>query len=252
MIQLHRFARRHALYASALLGVAASALFAARVAQTGSLVFLFLPFNLALGWIPLLFALAHVAADRLGSRALSAGLVLPWLLFLPNSVYLVTDLVHLRSRPGVPHVFDSTLCALFAGAGVLAGVSALSMVEESFRARHGAPRTAVALVFTLFLNGLGVYIGRYLRWNSWDVLRDPAGILVDVWTRMIQPSPHLWTTTAVYALLLGICWVAFVTVRGPALLVSKNPLAQSRHKRYAPKTIPEGHGSGHLLEGRSR
>ncbi|MCB9676100.1 MAG: DUF1361 domain-containing protein [Alphaproteobacteria bacterium] len=216
MNEMHDFARRHALYATLLLGVAAIATYAGRVVHTDSWTFLFLPRNLFLGWIPVLAALGVAAASR-SARAAMLPLVLLWLVFLPNSVYLLTDLVHLRSRPGVPHVYDSTMCGAFAGAGVVAGVSALSIVEEACRRVWGARWTWAMIVPTLFLNGLGVWIGRYQRWNSWDLASDPLGVVRDVWTPLVaEPSLHLWAISLTYAAVLGVSWLAFVSLRPPA------------------------------------
>jgi uncharacterized membrane protein len=160
-------------------------------------------------------ALAVAVAARGRGRVLVLPLILVWLVFLPNSVYLLTDLVHLRSRPGVPHVYDSTMCGAFAGAGVLAGVSSLSIVEEVVRRTWGRLVTAVAFLPALLLNGLGVWIGRYQRWNSWDLATEPATIVRDVWIPMSEPSTHLWAITLTYAAVLGVSWLAFVSVRPP-------------------------------------
>ncbi|MEZ4318919.1 MAG: DUF1361 domain-containing protein [Myxococcota bacterium] len=213
MNDLHCFARRHALYATLLLGAAAVASYGVRVAYTDSWTFLFLPRNLALGWIPVAVALLVAAASRAGQGWLVAPLTGLWLLFLPNSVYLLTDLIHLRSRPDIPHVWDSTMCGAFAGAGIVAGVSALSIVEEAVGRHLGVLWTRLALGPVFLLTGLGVWLGRYERWNSWDIARDPLGIALDVLRPMLQPSTHLWGITLTYAAVLAISWLALVSVR---------------------------------------
>lgn len=217
MTQLIAFARRHALFASLLVSSAALLLVAVRIGLTGSELFVFLPRNLMLGWLPVWFALGLAAAVRLPLRWLTGPVfAVLWLLFLPNSIYLLTDLIHIRARAGVPHVYDGTMVGLFAAAGVLAGLSALSVFHEVVSERLGAVAAWSLLVPLFPLCGLGVWMGRYERWNSWDAFSRPSEVFWAVAEPALHLSPVLWTTTSTYAVVFAVSWLAFCTVRQPA------------------------------------
>ncbi|HEX9050885.1 MAG TPA: DUF1361 domain-containing protein [Anaeromyxobacter sp.] len=136
----------------------------------------YLAWNLALAWVPWVAArLAARARSRLGSAAAAAV----WLLFLPNAPYLVTDLVHLRPDPPVPASFDVLLFASFALAGCALAWGSLDAVHARLAPAVGRARAALAIAAVLLLTGFGVYLGRFERWNSWDLLARPRGVLAD-------------------------------------------------------------------------
>lgn len=136
--------------------------------------FPYLPYNLVLAWIPWLLGLAAARA-RSGVGSLA---VLPlWLLFLPNAPYLATDLLHLRPRPPVPVWFDALLYGAFAIAGSALGWTSLSMVRERAAALVGEVRAELAAMAVSLLAGFGIYLGRFGRWNSWDLWERPRALL---------------------------------------------------------------------------
>ncbi len=127
--------------------------------------------NLVLAWIP--WVLGAVAVRARSRRALALQLV-PWLLFFPNAPYLVTDLLHLERQWPVPHWYDVLLYGSFAVTGCVLAWTSLSMVRERLGRELGAVRAELALLGIALLAGFGVYLGRFERWNSWDVLGRPA------------------------------------------------------------------------------
>jgi uncharacterized membrane protein len=98
---------------------------------TGSISHRFLVWNLALAWIPLGAALL---AERWAERRLRlvvAGAI--WLIFFPNSPYLVTDLIHLRVDAQVPIWYDALLYVSFGFAGIMLGNASLYLVQSAVR-----------------------------------------------------------------------------------------------------------------------
>ena len=96
-----------------------------------------------------------------------------WLLFLPNAFYIMTDFIHLAQRPYIPIWYDAGLLAITAWTGIFLAVVSLHTVQSIVQAYLG---TVVSWGFALLvigLSGYGVYMGRFLRWNSWDMLADP-------------------------------------------------------------------------------
>jgi uncharacterized membrane protein len=140
--------------------------------------------NLVLAWIPVGLAfgfdwLARRPAPRPG-HLWACGLA--WLFFFPNSSYIVTDLVHFKKwgQDGIPKWFDLLLINAHAFCGVFLGSLALYIVTGCVRQRFGSRASAVFAVGVLALGAFGIYLGRFLRLNSWDVLVRPFKLLTDV------------------------------------------------------------------------
>jgi uncharacterized membrane protein len=208
-----------ALAAVLLLSSAAGlALLAFRYYYSGTAGYAFMPWNLFLAWLPLCFALAMTALRHASlKRAPMLGLGLLWLLFFPNAPYLLTEFVHLDpqyavyERPvralaqlsphrDVPVWFDALLILTFAWNGLLLGFVSLHLVQHAVRERLGAAWGWATVVAVLCLSGFGVSLGRFERWNSWDLFSRPATLLADVAARVLNPIDHIRTTGVTLAL----------------------------------------------------
>lgn len=140
------------------------------------LPFLFLVWNLCLAWIPWQISRQ---LGKAGPLMFWAGFVV-WLLFLPNAPYLVTDLIHLRHRAPIPLWYDALVFFLFAVAGWVLGSYSLAQMDRNLRQRLRPAWTNTLMGAAILLSGLGVYIGRFRRWNSWDALLRPDDLLADL------------------------------------------------------------------------
>lgn len=191
-----------------LSSVFAFSMLAARMLKAGSWDYRFLAWNLFLAWMPFWFALAIEALDR---RRASAATMLAfgagWLVFFPNAPYILTDFVHLRQRMHVPLWYDISMLTAFAWNGLLLGFASLRMCHRVVERRIGVRAGWGLVVVTLYLAGFGVYLGRVVRWNSWDVLTSPLALVSDVASRLVNPAAHprTWGMTIVLGgfLLLG-------------------------------------------------
>ncbi len=180
-------------------------LIGARCLYTETTRFLFLPWNLLLAGVPMVFAWLAVRARRKGSLLVWVyGAV--WLLFLPNAPYLVTDLIHLGYSEDTPILFDATILFSCALCGLAMGFISLRWMQDLVAKRWGEATGQVFSLFALSLAGFGIYLGRYLRWNSWDVIANPTSLLNDILMRLAHPMVywHTWAVSLVFALLL-IC-----------------------------------------------
>jgi uncharacterized membrane protein len=160
-----------------------------------------LAYNLALAWIPLLLGWA---ATR--HRALMWVLGPVWLLFLPNAPYLLTDLVHLRQYKGVPMWFDAMLLGGTGALGLGMGVVSLRMVASAVQQWWGFYVSRLVWLGVPVLVGIGMYLGRFLRWNSWDLWFRPLEVLWSIAELGIDPMGNLkeWAVIAVFtAVFLG-------------------------------------------------
>ena len=183
-----------------------------RAERTGAPVFAFLSWNLFLAWIPYGLALAVVGLDRV--RAPGWLLVLPglvWLLFLPNAPYILTDFIHLGAIPGAPLWFDALLIGAFAGTGLLLGLASLYLVHHVVAARLGSAAGWVLAIGALALSSVGIYLGRFPRFNSWDVLADPGRLVDVVLFRLGDPFGNPFLLTFAAAMTAGLVGSYLVT-----------------------------------------
>jgi uncharacterized membrane protein len=196
-----------ALLLASLLG---TGLVAARWIYTGRPAYLFLLWNLFLAWLPLLMALATEALRRLPPLALGPALL--WLLFLPNAPYLLTDLMHLGRWGNAPLWVDLLLLLIFGLTGLLLGFVSLELMHGLVEDVLGRLAGWLFVVVALSLSSVGVYIGRFLRWNSWDALLQPAAVGGDLLILLQQP----WLHRQAYVFSLGLAAVlvcAYIALR---------------------------------------
>ncbi len=193
-------------------------LFALRVARSGQFGHGYLLWNLALAMAPMAAALMLVRAER--ERAglpEQAGWFAAWLLVLPNAPYLVTDLVHLGARPPVPLWFDVALMLSYACTGLLLGFASLADVHAVVARRFGAVAGWIVAEAAMLLSGSGIYMGRFLRWNSWDALTRPHELIDQVAGAVAEPGSQLpgMRVTLVYGIGLALGYAAVHLVVPP-------------------------------------
>jgi uncharacterized membrane protein len=161
------------------------ALIILRMLHSGQPYYVFLVWNLFLAWLPLLFAWLAVWWRRRPVPALAMGFL--WLLFFPNAPYLVTDLIHLRAIDPVPLWFDLILLLDYAHLGLFLGFVSLREMHGLVSGAFGSLPGWLFVFLVLGLSGLGVYIGRFLRWNSWDLFTRPLTLINDIMANLTEP-----------------------------------------------------------------
>ncbi len=150
-----------------------------------------LVWNLFLAWIP--FVLAYLAYI-LSWRRWLLYLILPifaflWLIFFPNAPYILTDLQHLNEQTSnVPLWYDVILLIWFSWTGMLLGIVSLNLMQEIVKRQIGRWLGWVFVFVVAGLSSAGVYVGRFIRLNSWDILQDPAGTAENLWNWLQDPS----------------------------------------------------------------
>lgn len=192
-LSLRDWRRPALLFASLLLASAVCVgLALLRTAVTGRAGYLFMVKNLVLAWIPLLLAPAvcAFAAARRGSLALLASASL-WLLFFPNAPYMLTDLVHLRAVGNRLWWYDLIALPFFAWTGLALGFASLLLVQHALARRLGAARGWVLSLLALGLGAFGIQLGRFGRFNSWDLLTRPGHLLAEIAETLLNPFGNL-------------------------------------------------------------
>jgi len=131
-----------------------------------------------------------------------------WILFFPNAPYILTDLFHLRVNTKVPIWYDLVLILSFAWTGLLYGLISLFDIERILGVFIHKKIVTIISVFLLFVSGFGIYIGRFLRWNSWDILQAPGALLNDVADRFLNPASHprTWAVTILMGVFLNMIY----------------------------------------------
>lgn len=181
----------------------------ARVAYTGSILYLFLVWNLILAGIPYLLSERLKLKVKFGLGALI--LLVFTILFLPNAPYIITDLFHLRGNFGDSIWYDTLLILSFAWSGLLLFFHSLNNINTFMRPWLPHRRRAVLLVAVILLCAYGIYIGRYLRFNSWDVVSNPFSLLSQMIDHVLNPfsHPRTWAMTLLYGVFLGFSYMSF-------------------------------------------
>jgi uncharacterized membrane protein len=178
----------------------------------GDAYFWFLNWNLFLAWLPLLFVWLLGRHLRTGRWFSWQGIIysLLWLGFLPNSFYIASDFVHLIYTGDTLLMYYIVLLLSFTFNGFLVGFLSLYLMHKQLLKRLNASTTHLLIAGILLLCSFAIYLGRYLRWNTWDVLVNPAGILFDVTDRFINPLAHeqMFRITGLLFILLGSVYFA--------------------------------------------
>jgi uncharacterized membrane protein len=190
-----------------------------RIVVSHRLDYAFLNWNLFLAGIPwLLSSYVTLHSELRWKNATLAVVLLVWILFIPNAPYILTDLVHLRDIQTMPAWFDLMLILAYAWTGLAFGLVSLHDLEHLLTHRMDRIKADAIVVALLFLSGFGIYLGRYLRWNSWDVVQHPSSLISDIVDRIFNPLSHgrTWGVTLMMGILLNMM---YWTVR----LVKKNP-----------------------------
>lgn len=198
VIRLFSIAAVACLWCAALLGF--------RLNWSGNSKFVFLVWNLFLAAIPLGFAVLLSKVER---WRLAAPLISGWLLFFPNAPYVLTDLLHLRPRSGIPVWYDLLMLLSFALVSLWLGFQSLQLVQVWIARKSSALMAWSFVAVSLFLSGFGIYLGRFLRWNSWDIVSNPVSLMGDIWERFADPLAHgqTWGVTLGFGGLLLVAYL---------------------------------------------
>jgi uncharacterized membrane protein len=237
--------KRIAVFAALLIWCAA--LLTLRIARANALYYVFLIWNLFLAAIPFAASLAIEALDAhrverrrpagwpgavpaplsgtggetppsqpartpafLGTWACFAT----WLLFLPNAPYIMTDFLHLRDRPPIPLWYDVLLLLSCSGAGLLLGYASVMIVQRVITRHYGVMAGWATALSALLLSAFGIYLGRFLRWNSWEALTDPMPLFSDIASHIVNPlhHPKALAVTALFGIALCLGYIALDVV----------------------------------------
>lgn len=210
---------RRVLGALGLVSGLALMMFVFRVLITGTDRYWFIPQNLALAWLALLSS--WLLISQLGKhRWLSwqnLSLSLLWLVFLPNTWYVLTDFLHVFSTGEISQIYDIAMMMSLVLCGFALGFISLYLVHLEFLKRWPANKAHAVLAVVLLISSFGIYLGRDLRLNTWDVFYRPEGLILNVSERLINPleNPRAITVSVLFFVLLVTLYSAIWLATGP-------------------------------------
>lgn len=205
-------AEKQYLQALGLLSGLCIALFGIRVILTGTVHLWFITWNLGLAWISLI--IIWILSNRLeNSRWLSwqnVSLSALWLIFLPNTWYVLTDFVHVSTNGEISQLFDIVLMGILTTCGFILGFTSLYLMHKQLRKRMSGQASGIAVALIILISSFGIYLGRDLRWNSWDVVTNPSGIIISVSDRVVDPfgHPRAINMTGLFFVLISVIYLA--------------------------------------------
>ncbi len=169
-----------------------------RMKITHDFYMLFLVWNLFLALLPYFISLWFTSAiipnlSRQKAKWILTPIFILWLLILPNSPYIITDLIHIRNASGSWLIYDSILISCFAITGCWAGFKSMQQMTQGLVTLNLLKKNYIVKTIEnglLFLCSLGIYLGRTLRWNSWDIIQHPDQLIIDTFAIFIHPLSH--------------------------------------------------------------
>lgn len=172
-----------------------------RVILFGKLSFVYLLLNISLAFIPFLISsilLNYSTANKLNKTIFIIGGIF-WLIFLPNAPYIVTDLIHIGVVRSVPVLYDSILLFTSAWVGLLLGMNSVYHMEKIFLSMYSKKITSIIIAVVLLIASFGMYLGRFFRFNSWDIFITPLSFFDKLLKTLYSSTYH--TDALIYILL---------------------------------------------------
>ena len=196
----------------------------------------FIYWNVFLALLAIVFAywfrLVRISRNLTRFKNLSLVIIFfGWLSLMPNSIYLITDIGHLngprlvensrynpyknkaREERSVPYIYDVALLFLLALIGFISsGISTNAMYKElkgtnlKNKFKFNKKTEILYLGLISFASGTAVFLGRYLRWNSWDLIINPINILKDLFYYFTHPlaEPNLYLSLILFFIMTAL------------------------------------------------
>jgi uncharacterized membrane protein len=178
-----------------------------RIKLAKSLFFGFLIWNLFLAYIPYFISSTIKKRMQKLSKFKLIMVLFIWLLFLPNAPYIITDFIHLQHSKGNIVWLDIFILFTFSSTGLLLAILSLSDVYKIIKQKWNLQYANYFSISATFLCGFGIYLGRFLRFNSWDVFTSPLTILKK--SVLSINDPKTWFITFSFGSFLYILFLLF-------------------------------------------
>lgn len=199
-----------------------------RIMYADSLRYLWMIWNLFLAWVPLFFVLVLRRSESMRKSTIrSSLLLLSWLVFFPNAPYILTDLFHLLQVSNMSLWYDLLLILSFAWTGLLTGFVSLIEIQVFFTEKFGKTISWFVTIIALMLGSFGVYLGRFGRFNSWEVITNPFELTHEIILMIINPMDY----QRMYAMTFLLSCFLILSYLTVFVLINFNnpPIKKSQH-----------------------
>jgi uncharacterized membrane protein len=194
-----------------LIAISCLAMVLARMLYAENIKLIFLIWNLFLAWIP--YYTSSYLDERKKELNLfkTISLFVISISFLPNAVYLITDLIHLKPRTGIPLWYDAMILFCFSLLGLIYNTITLINIERIVKLYLPIKWVILFMCLLITASGFGIYLGRELRWNSWDLLIHPFQIFMDTIKCIVFPFENTtaWYMTFTFGFIQFLFWYVF-------------------------------------------
>jgi len=173
--------------------------------------FFYLLWNILLAFIPLALSTIALLQPRKGvfNKIIFIACLVLWLLFIPNAPYLVTDIIHLGEIKAVPILFDSFLLFATALLGVITFCLSLEQIEKIILEKFSKRKTFFAMTLIILLISFGMYLGRFARFNSWDIFTDHQSLIGHIFGVFTQTEMHVLLYILLFFFFLSLFYTSW-------------------------------------------
>ncbi len=184
-----------------------------RILLFGNYSFIYIVWNIFLAFVPFLISsilLLRTNRENIIKPFFIISFIV-WLLFLPNAPYVVTDLIHLGRIRAVPVMFDSFLLFSSAWVSMLMGLYSLLHMEKILLLKFSKKTTEIFILTIILFTSFGMYLGRFLRFNSWDFFFDHNSLVASIWKIFTQPDYYnnVYTYTLLFFFFIYMSFISF-------------------------------------------
>ncbi|MGF7108881.1 DUF1361 domain-containing protein [Treponema pedis] len=177
---------------------------------------LFLIWNLFLAFIPWCISSVLYLSKSL-KKIIFAAAAFIWLIFFPNALYIVTDIIHLKTASPTVRWYDLILLFSYSFAGLFYGFVSLDFMETKIKILFKIKYPQIVSALVIYLSAFGIYLGRFLRWNSWDLLTNLSQVLSDLFLPIKNPFIHArtWAFILLLGTLFNLLYASYKTFQKP-------------------------------------
>lgn len=190
----------------------------------GRAAYSYLIWNLFLAWVPFVISIVMSYIDTSEIAKKKNHYLFPlgfvWLLFYPNAPYMITDFIHFEFTAKFLNWYDLAIFSLFIGTGFLLGFISMYLVYRIIARHHHTLAGGVFGLSVLLLSSYGIYLGRFMRWNSWDIFIKPSELICSVIQNVNYQS---LVFSLIFALLLTLTYAFLYSLTYLHLEKSKPP-----------------------------
>jgi uncharacterized membrane protein len=184
-----------------------------RVLIFGNITFLYLFWNILLAFIPFFISsilVLQTNKNNIIKPFFIIGFTI-WFIFLPNAPYVVTDFIHLGRIHGVPVIYDTFVLFSSSYVSLLFGLYSLAHMEKIFLLKFSKKITNIIIIITILFTSFGIYLGRFLRFNSWDLFTSHNSIISSVLRIFTEPNSYIsvCSYTLLFFFFIYISYISF-------------------------------------------